>query len=340
MITDHLELASELKKKGEPFAIATVVRAEKPTSAKPGAVGIITLDRKLTGWVGGSCAEPTVKKEALKSIADGQPRLLRLCPPERLGQGSQDGVVEVALTCISGGTYEIYIEPQMVKPHLVIVGHLATAEALARLGKNMGYPFTVMGYETEGKRFAGAEQVIERIDFSRIDITPHTFVIVASHGNYDEEALEKALRSPAPFVTLIASPRRSEAILQYLKDSDLMEGWEKRFKYPAGLDIGAVTADEIALSILAEIVQVRRKQTMEAIQMTDHNHEDHDHDHHHHHEHESSGTAIDPVCKMTVDIETAKYKTEYKGETYYFCAPGCQYSFENDPERYLFGASS
>ncbi|HEY5668490.1 MAG TPA: XdhC family protein [Anaerolineales bacterium] len=324
MITEHLVLINSLAEQGEPFATAVVVRAEKPTSAKPGAKALITADGTLKGWVGGSCAEPSVKKEALRALADGKPRLLRLCPPESLGTGAQEGVVEIALTCISGGTYEIFIEPQLVQPRLVVVGHLATAESLVKLGRAMGYPVSVAGYEVSLERFPGAMHLQDHLDFSALQITGRTYIVVASHGNYDEEALVAALRTPAPYVSLVASPKRAQAALQYLRDSDLPAGWQERFKFPAGLDFGAVTTDEIALSILAEIVQIHRRRTGQQIQQLL--------------QIESapvSETAIDPVCGMTVEIATARYSLEHQGSMYYFCAAGCRHKFERNPENYL-----
>src|SRR5262245_34642673 len=199
---------------GNPFVIATVVRAEKPTSAKVGSKAIIDQDGVLTGWIGGSCAEPTVKREAKKSLRDGQPRLIRLCPAEKMGQAPQEGVIEIALTCISGGTLEIYIEPQLAQPHLVVIGHLATAEALVRLGKDLGWRVSLMGLDVTRDRFPGADQIFEELDFSKLTITKNTHVVVASHGNYDEDMLVAALQSDAPYVALIASKKRANAILQ------------------------------------------------------------------------------------------------------------------------------
>lgn len=330
-----------LHQTGQPFAVATVVRAEKPTSAKAGAKAIITKDGQLTGWVGGSCAEPTVKREAKKALQDGQPRLIRLCPPEKLGQAPQEGVIEIPLTCISGGTLEIYLEPQLAQPHLVVIGHLATAEALVHLGKGLGWRVSVMGLEVSRARFPLADQIFDHLDFSHLTITPNTAIVVASHGNYDEDMLVAALQSPAPYVALIASKKRSEAILQYLHESDLTHEQIHRLKYPAGLDLGAVTPEEIALSILAEILQFQRK-----LRITNY----------------ESGIskpqsptlrpgsgqvsnlespisppteALDPVCHMTVEIATAHFTSEYNGQTYYFCAAGCKRSFDKNPEKYL-----
>jgi len=323
---DALELAFELNRAGAAFVLATVVRAEKPTSAKPGANAIVTADGALTGWVGGSCAQPTVIREALKALRDGEPRLVRLCPPEKLGTAPQEGVVEVALTCVSGGTLEVYIEPHLPKPHLVAVGHLPIAETLARLGKDLGYEVTVMGLDITPDRFPQADQVLDRLDFSRIRLTPHTYIVVATHGNYDEEALEGALKTDATYVALVASKKRAEAVMQYLRETGLPEERLARLKYPAGLDLGAVTPEEIALSILAEIVQLRRRvptapqtptptltltQTLTPIEATD------------------------PVCGMTVEIATARYMTQHAGQVYYFCSAGCKRSFEKEPEKYL-----
>src|SRR6185436_836167 len=259
MQTDFYDKFQELRETGNPFTIATVVRAERPTSAKVGARAILTDDGTLTGWIGGSCAEPTVKREAKKALQDGQPRLIRLCPPEKMGTAPQEGVIEIALTCISGGTLEIYIEPQLAQPHLVVIGHLATAEALVSLGKDLGWRISLMGLDVTRERFPDADQVVNELDFSQIKTGRNTYVVVASHGNYDEDVLVAALQSEAPYVALIASKKRASAILQYLNEASLTQEQIARLKYPAGLDFGAVTPEEIALSILAEIIQRRRQ---------------------------------------------------------------------------------
>jgi len=320
-----LELAFELDRAGQPFTLATVVRAERPTSAKPGAKAIVTADGVLTGWVGGSCARPTVIREALSALRDDEPRLVRLCPPEKLGSAPQEGVVEVALTCISGGTLEIYIEPHVPRPHLVAVGHLPVAEALARLGKDAGYEVTVMGLDITPDRFSWADRAINHLDFSQVRPDTRTYVVVASHGNYDEEALEGALNSGAEYVGLVASAKRAEAVIRYLHDTGLSDERLAQVKYPAGLDIGAVTPEEIAVSILAEIVQRHRQarpatldpslRSGQALAR-------------------QSAEATDPVCGMTVEIATARYTASHAGQAYFFCSAGCKRSFENEPEKY------
>jgi len=312
-----------LDQAGQPFALAMVVRAEKPASARPGAKAIITADGTLTGWVGGSCAQPTVIREALKALQDGQPRLLRLCPPEKLGAAPQQGVTEVTLTCISGGTLEVYIEPYLPQPHLVAIGHLPVVEALVTLGKGLGYRVTVMSLDSTPDRFSQADRVLNRLDFTQVQMTPQTYVVVASHGNYDEEALAGVLNAGPelpPYIALVASKKRAEALIQVLRQAGLPEERLAQVKYPAGLDLGAVTPEEIALSILAEIVQVRRRAL-----------------------HPSPPTpslqawgeeALDPVCGMTVEVATARYITEYNGQKVYFCSAGCKRAFEEEPERY------
>lgn len=334
MQTDFYEKFQELRDTGNPFVVATVVRAEKPTSAKVGAKAIITEDGALNGWIGGSCAEPIVKHESKKALQDGQPRLIRLCPPEKMGTAPQEGVIEIALTCISGGTLEIYIEPQLAQPHLVVIGHLATAEALVSLGKALGWRVSLMGMDVTRERFPKADHVLNELDFSRLVITQNTYIVVASHGNYDEDMLVAALQSPAPYVALIASKKRSSAILQYLNEANLTKEQIARLKYPAGLDFGAVTPEEIALSILAELIQRRRQSSTVA-------------------ENKSSNIdlqlpmaqnlvleAIDPVCGMTVEIATAHFISEYDGKTYYFCAAGCKRSFDKEPGKYVQAETS
>jgi xanthine dehydrogenase accessory factor len=325
MNNDWLDRAAELSGKGLAFALATVVRAEKPTSAKLGANALITADGTLTGWIGGSCAQPTVIREALKALQDGEPRLLRLCPPERMGQLPQDDVIETVMMCASGGTLEVYIEPHVPRPQLVVIGHLPIAEALAALSSALGYEVIVMGWDASPDRFPTADRVSDHLDFSQIRSALHTYVVVASHGNYDEAALAGALKTNAPYIALVASKKRSAAVMEYLREAGISEEQLARIKYPAGLDIGAVTPNEIALSILAEIVEFRRRhidaqtltQTLAQSQS------------------QTPAEAIDPICNMMVNIATAHYKTEYAGQTYYFCSAGCQRSFEKEPDRYL-----
>jgi xanthine dehydrogenase accessory factor len=253
-----------------------------------------------------------------------------------MGTAPQEGVIEIALTCISGGTLEIYIEPQLAQPHLVVIGHLATAEALVSLGKDLGWRISLMGLDVSRERFPSADQVVNELDFQQIKISQNTNVVVASHGNYDEDMLVAALQSQAPYVALIASKKRASAILQYLNEANLTREQITRLKYPAGLDFGAVTPEEIALSILAEIIQRRRRSPISNSLISDSPvsslelpmAQD------------SVLEALDPVCGMTVEIATARFTSEYAGTTYYFCASGCKRSFDKEPQKYIQSESS
>lgn len=341
---DYLSYAQILRESNKPFVLATVVRAHAPTSAKAGAKAIITDDGTLTGWVGGSCTQPTVIRESLKAMQDGKPRFLRLGPPDTL-TGGGPGIIEVPLTCISGGTLEIYLDPNLPLPQLFVIGHLPVVEALVELGKTMNYAVTVMGEDVTRDHFPDADRVLP-LDLEHLDLSPQTFVVVASHGNYDEPALEAALKTDAGYVALVASHKRGQAVLDYLRGSNLSEETLARLKVPAGLDFGAVTPEEIALSIMAEIIQIRRRggpatstETMAApveiskpaaeplppsilAMRTDTIPTP------------GPGEAVDPVCHMLVEVATARYKSDYNGQTYYFCAPGCKRTFEKNPQQF------
>ena len=326
MLNDYLEAARLLREKKRSFVLATVVRTWGHTSAKSGAKAIVTEDGSLVGWVGGSCAEPTVIRESRNALRDGQPRLIRLSPPEELGKGPKEGVVEVAQTCVSGGTLEIYIEPHLPRPHLVAVGHLPVTEVLVNLGKDMGYEVTVMSPQADATKFARADRLVEDLDFSKLDIRRDTAIVVASHANYDEEALEAALATEAAYVSLVASRKRAADVIQYLRQSRVPEEQLSRLKNPAGIELGGSTPEEIALSIMAEIVMLRRQGQLtpgpaqegvgEATPA-------------------KRGEATDPVCGMSVEMASARHVFEHGGELYYFCCSGCQRSFEREPKSYL-----
>ncbi len=325
---DEFDQMRKLHEQGQPFVIATVVRVEKPTSAKPGAKAIITQAGELTGWVGGSCAEPTVKREAAKVLQDGRPRLLRLCPPEKMGIWPQDGVNEAKLTCMSGGTLEIFLEAQLAQPHLVVIGHHTIVDALVDLASTLDYSITVIGENLAVERFPAAGRVISELDFSQVNVTPNTYIIIASHGNYDELALEALLPKNPAYIALVASKKRSATIMDYLRQAGMPEESLAKLKYPAGLDFGAVTPAEIAMSILAEIIQRHRQASPPPATVVGHEQAVL--------EKETSAPAevIDPVCGMTVETASARYTAEYEEETYYFCSAYCKQKFEVNPGEY------
>jgi xanthine dehydrogenase accessory factor len=302
MTDSLLALAADLERRGEPFAIATVVRCERPTSAKPGARAIVRADGRLTGWVGGACAEPVVLREALAALADGQPRLVGLVGEGGHDPGRTEGVLSYPMACHSGGTLEIYVEPHLPKPALVLLGHGPVVEALATLGAAAGSAVTVAGGETSGAPLP--------------PLTRRSAVVVATHADSDEDALAQALAGEAGYVSLVASRRRGAVVLDRLRERGIPADRLSRLKVPAGLDLGAVEPAEIAVSILAEIVQHRRAEKPPLA---------------------LAATAVDPVCGMTVAVGTARHRSEAAGRAVYFCCGGCKDAFDRDPARYAAG---
>lgn len=336
MFDHYFQQAETLRQQGVPFATATVVRAERPTSGKPGDRAIVTVDGVMHGWIGGSCAQPTVVREALRALADDRSRLVRLSPdPEH--EDAPEGVEVCKMTCYSGGTIDIFIEPQPPQPQLRIAGHLPVARALARLGKELGYRVSAVVQPGEQASMAHADEVSTNWKDLAESATPLTFIVVATHGEADEEALEYAFESGARYVGLIASPKRAGSVRSYLKLRGIKKDeLEQRLHAPAGLDLGARRGDEIALSILAEIIQIRRAAddfdwpavAAEGDVASEGNAEGAC-------EVEEVEKAIDPVCGMEVVVEGARHVAEHEGATFYFCCGGCVAAFTAEPAKYL-----
>ncbi len=311
-----LELAYQLTQAGEPFVLATVVWCERPTSAKPGAQVIIQQNGQMTGWIGGSCAQPVVIREAMRIFREGSdPYLLRLGTPEHATDIAHNDVRTFPMTCASGGTLDIYMEPHFPQPQLLLIGDSPVIIALRQLAPIINFSVTHL----------------DHTDLSQVHIDERTYILVATHGQYDEDALEQALASPARYIGMVGSRRRAEACRAYLRTSGLSEQQIARLKAPAGLDIGAVTPEEIAASIIAELVQVQRRGLPA--------------DESHHTQTPAASeesiipaaaeTAIDLVCGMTVEIATARHHTSYDGRDFYFCCPACKRLFERNPQEYL-----
>jgi xanthine dehydrogenase accessory factor len=301
---DVLALAAELSARGEPFVLATVVWRRAPSSGKEGATALITPDRQVRGWLGGACAEPTVVREALRALEDGSPRLLFLGSPEELEGHARDGVVTVPIACQSEGALEVYVEPVLPQPQMIAIGRSPAAKALAAMAAGLGW--RNVSIEDGG-------------DFGA-DVDDRSYVVVATQGHFDEDALEHALATPAAYVGLVASRKRAEAVLGYLRDRGVPEDALARVHAPAGLDLGHVATEEIAVAIMAEIVQLRAAGALELgpTAETPVRHEE-----------------IDPVCGMTVDVAEARFRTVHDGQTYYFCSAGCLASFQAEPAKYL-----
>jgi xanthine dehydrogenase accessory factor len=297
VIADQLsEQVQQLLERREPFVLATVVRARRPTSVRPGDHAVVRHDGTIEGFVGGVCAESAVRLHSLRAMETGDPLLLRLLPDDVAGSDGEsrdaiDGAVVEHNPCLSGGALEIFLEPHLPPSLLVVVGGSPIALAVQRLAQAAGYDCI--------RSAPGELEALGRA----------SAVVVSSHGNGEEDVLARALRAGVPYVALVASPRRGTAVLAELEVADELRA---RLHTPAGLNIGARTPAEIAISILAEMVAE-------------------------HHSHPAvpgasvsevaavAATATDPVCGMAVAVSPASQQlTLADGDTVYFCDPGCR----------------
>jgi xanthine dehydrogenase accessory factor len=303
-----IEQAGQLADRGEPFALATVVWRQGPSSSQQGSRAIITTDGQLYGWIGGACAQPTVVREAKQVITEGKPRLLLLGSPEQFGAAVPDGMTVVPISCQSEGALEVYIEPVLPAPHLVVVGGSPMAQTLAGLARMLGW---------RAELIAGA-------DFTAADATPRSLVVIATQGQGDEDAVERAVTARPAYLGLVGSRKRGSAVLGYLAERGVPREQLDRVHVPAGFDLGRITHQEIAVAILAELVQFRASGALGAplVPIPP----------------AAAGTEVtDPVCGMTVLAGPEGSPVEHDGLTYYFCSPRCRRAFENDPAGYLPG---
>jgi xanthine dehydrogenase accessory factor len=313
VIADRLSAqVQQLMERREPFVLATVVRAKRPTSVRPGDHAVVRRDGTIEGFVGGVCAESSVRLHSLRAMETGDPLLLRLLPDDAPGLDGEgrdavDGAVVEHNPCLSGGTLEIFLEPHLPPSQLVVVGGSPIAIALERLAAAAGYDCI---------RSAPGE--IGSLDRA-------TGVIVSSHGNGEEVVLAQALRAGVPYVALVASPRRGAAVVAEL---DVADALRARLHTPAGLNLGARTPAEIAISILAELVAEQHAHPIViGASETGAGHA------------AGSGsgsataaaspgpaaTATDPVCGMSVAVSPASQQLLLAdGDTVYFCGPGCR----------------
>jgi xanthine dehydrogenase accessory factor len=203
-----LNKASELLANGESFAIAEVVRSLNPISGKSGDKAIISADGTIWGWIGGGCAQPAVVKEAQKALKDGRPRLVRIST----SSSQEDGLVAYNMTCHSGGSLEVYVEPVLPRPHILILGRSPVARTLARLAKAINYTVSVAAPGADREAFPDADQVRSDLNLGELKISPQAMIVVSTQGEDDEEALEAALRTGATYVAFVASRAKAEKI--------------------------------------------------------------------------------------------------------------------------------
>lgn len=298
MRAELLQLAADLSRKREPFVLAMVVRREPYSSAHVGDMAILTADGGYHGWLGGNCTRPTVRREARLALADGKPRLVSLSPDPKSQE--RPGVTALPMTCHSGGSVDIYLEPMLPPPQLLIFGESPCARALARLGE-------VMGYGVDPVANPDALPALQR---------DGAYAVVATMGESDEDSVAAALAAHCGYVAVVASRKRFAEIRESLVNRGIPAASLEQVRNPAGLDLGASAPEEIALSILAEIVQLRRADRSVVAP-------------------EEPAQEVDPVCGMSVEVGTARHRATHQDHEYFFCNPRCREKFLADPVRFL-----
>jgi xanthine dehydrogenase accessory factor len=295
--------AEELAAQGAAFATATVVRAQRPTSARAGNVALVLSDGSIDGFVGGVCAEHSVRLYAMKAMKSGEPLLVRILPTagdaaDGEAEIKEDGAVTVQNTCLSGGAIEVFVEPVLPAPRVHIVGSTPIAAALERSGPELGLDI-VAAYDSAP-------------DLQEGDLA----LIVAAHGKGELDALRRGLEAGVPYVGLVASPKRGAALVEELREDGVSEEHLAHLECPAGLAIDARTPAEIALSILARVIQTRRGGWEPSLKGP------------------STAAApvfaVDPICGMTVAADATTPHVEHEGETVYFCCDGCKAKFQQE----------
>ena len=307
---------AELERERASFAAATVVARRAPVSSHLGDRAIVFGDGRMEGFVGGSCSRDIVRREALRALRSGQPRLVQIRPGAEGAAGASDDCVVVAMGCASEGAVDVYIEPHLPHPRLLVVGDTPVADALARIAAEIPYDVVRVVLEAElaalpavrRVRAIALETLQHHLDDSGSDECAQLVAVVASQGHYDEAALAPLLAAEPAFVGLLASRRRGAAVRALLAEQGVAPERLDRLSVPVGLDIGARTPGDVAISIVAQIVASSPQRA--AVEAT------------------ALPTAtFDPVCGMEVDLAAAVHRIEHGGRTYAFCCAGCRASF-------------
>jgi xanthine dehydrogenase accessory factor len=309
-VTVHL-LAEEaaLADARTPYATAVVTWARSPEATRPGDRAVITEDGSVTGWVGGPVVHPLVAEQAQRALADGTPRVLHLTPPGSSAPSRPD-VVNVPVSSSTEGEIEVFVQPHMPPPQVVAIGDAPMPEALSEMARRIGY----VGDHVDALSGLGG-----------VALRPDTYVIVATFGEFDEEALRAVLGAGVEYVALVASAQRSASLLAQLRKDGASKEDLARVRVPEGLAPGSLTHLEVAAAVLADIVATetaRRSGEAEAPQETSV---------------EETGpvsVALDPVCGRQVDPSRAAGRFTYDGRTHVFCSSACRRAFEDEPWRY------
>lgn len=291
--------AADLVREEWPFAVVTVVRTEPPTSARVGNRAIIHPDGNMDGWLGGGCITPTAREEALRALEEGEPRFVRITPED---PAPSPGIRVVRMTCTSEGTADLYVEPFLPRPTLLVAGDSPVADVLSTIAEPLGFRFAALSPD----------------ETPEVPNPADTWMVVATFGAFDEDAVETGLRLGLPYVGLVASERRAGTVFSELRARGNADEVLENVRSPAGIPLGADGHEGIALSVVAEIFSRRAKARPGVARGSVPVEE----------------TAVDPICGMTVEVAGARHATGHAGRSYYFCCAGCLREFESAPEKY------
>jgi len=251
-----LELkAQELIRQDKHFALATVVRCESPTSAKPGAKALVTFEGEFFGWIGGGCAQPAVIKTVQDCIKKGHSQLIRVTPT--VETALEDSIVKFNMACHSGGTLDIFIEPITVKPLLLIIGASPVAQALSTIASMSGFEVTVAAESTSKALFPSEVTVIDSLEIVDGYFNRMPYVVVSTQGKRDEAGLKTALKIASPYTALVASSKKAKKLMEAVSKMNLSVEAIEKVRFPGGIEIGANTPEEIAVALLAQLIQVK-----------------------------------------------------------------------------------
>jgi xanthine dehydrogenase accessory factor len=299
VIRDELNRrAQALAAKRSPFVVATVVRVQRPASVKPGNVGLVHADGTIEGFIGGVCAQHSVRLHSLETLESGMPLLLRILPDGPDEVSREEGLVTVTNSCLSGGAIEVFLEPVLPAPRVLVAGNSPIVTELRKLGAAVGF------------------EIVAAEDIPDGTLSPSSgdlALVVASHGNDEIATLRAGLEAGVRYVGLVASRKRGATVIGELRADGVADELLDALETPAGLDIGARTPAEVALSIVARIVGLRR--TGPEPEQAD-----------------APVTAVDPICGMTVVVGADTPSVEHNGGTVYFCSAGCRQAFEERRE--------
>ena len=310
----------KLSKKRVPFATAVVVKHDIPISGKSGDKAIILNDGSLLGWIGGGCTNPIVIEEGLSALNSGKSKLIVIDPENKSDNGP--GEKHFQMTCHSGGSLSVYVEPVFPRPLIVVMGNSPVAISLLKMSSELGYEtLWTVNPEKENETLE-VDRIQKTFDLKNINLSSPCFIIVCTQGENDWEALESAMKTSVSYVAFVGSRRKTETLKKELSENGVSPDRLGKMVNPAGLDLKARTPSEIALSILAEIVQLLRDDNTLDNQVVS----------------ESEEKAIDPVCGMKVDTELTKNTFQFKNQDYHFCCNGCKTKFKNNPELFLIAS--